>query len=54
MLRQQAAGADLAHLKPPHINPSDGIIDCLVNGLDKTAVSSKQERQPETVHSKGK
>ncbi|GAI40925.1 unnamed protein product, partial [marine sediment metagenome] len=22
MLRQQAAGADLAHLKPPHINPS--------------------------------
>jgi hypothetical protein len=52
MLRQQAAGADLAHLKPPHINPSDGIIDCLVNGLDKTTVSSKQERQPEVVHSK--
>ena len=52
MLRQQAAGADLAHLKPPHINPSDGIIDCLVNGLGKTTVSSKQERQPETVHSK--
>jgi hypothetical protein len=54
MLRQQAAGADLAHLKPPHINPSDGIIDCLVNGLGKTTVSSKQERQPEVVHSKGK
>ncbi len=52
MLRQQAAGADLAHLKPPHINPSDGIIDCLVNGLGKPRVSSKQERQPEIVHSK--
>ncbi len=52
MLRQQAAGADLAHLKPPHINSSDGIIDCLVNGLGKTTVSSKQERQPEVVHSK--
>jgi len=51
-LRQQAAGADLAHLKPPHINPSDGIIDCLVNSLGKTTVSSKQEGQPETVHSK--
>lgn len=41
MLRQQAAGADLAHLKPPHINPSDGIIDCLVNSAGKILVSSK-------------
>jgi len=31
MLRQQAAGADLAHLKPPHINPPDEIIDYLLN-----------------------
>ena len=52
MLRQQAAGADLAHLKPPHINPSDGIIDCLVNGLGKATVSSKQEHQLETIRSK--
>jgi hypothetical protein len=51
MLRQQAAGADLAHLKPPHINPSDSIIDCLVNG-GKMPVTSKQERQPERIHSK--
>ena len=29
--RQRAAGADLAHLKPPHVNPSDGIIDTLLN-----------------------
>jgi hypothetical protein len=52
MLRQQTAGADLAHLKPPHINPSDGIIECLVNG--KTPVSSQQEKQPEGVYSKSK
>ncbi len=52
MSRQQAAGADLAHLKPPHINPSDGIIDCLVNGTGKIPVTSKQKRQPETIHSK--
>jgi hypothetical protein len=51
MLRQQKAGADLAHLKPPHINPSDGIIDCLVNG--KAPVTTKQE-QPESVYSKSK
>ncbi len=54
MLRQQAAGADLAHLKPPHINPSDGIIDQLVNSKGKMPVSSKQEPQPESVYSKSK
>lgn len=51
MSRQQAAGADLAHLKPPHINPSDGIIDCLVNGTAKIPATGKQE-QPESIHSK--
>jgi len=52
MLKQQADGADLAHLKPPHINPPDSIIDCLVNGWGKVKVTtSEQERQPETVHS---
>jgi hypothetical protein len=30
MARQRAAGADLAHLKPPHLNPSDGIVDALL------------------------
>ena len=29
--RQQAAGAELTHLKPPHINPSDEIIYSLLN-----------------------
>jgi hypothetical protein len=51
MLKQQEAGADLAHLKPPHINPSDSVIDCLVNGLAKAVVSSEPEREPETIHS---
>ncbi|MFC1932524.1 GH3 auxin-responsive promoter family protein [Chloroflexota bacterium] len=30
MLRQQQAGADLAHLKLPHINPSDTMLDTLL------------------------
>ncbi len=51
MLKQKAAGADLAHLKPPHINPSDGTIDCLVSGLGKPVEISTPERQPETIHS---
>ena len=34
-LRQQAAGAELAHLKPPHLNPSDGAINFLVNTAGK-------------------
>lgn len=29
--RQRAAGADLAHLKPPHMNPSDEVIERLLN-----------------------
>lgn len=33
ILRQRAAGAELAHLKPPHINPSDGIISTLLNSV---------------------
>ncbi|HEY55568.1 MAG TPA: GH3 auxin-responsive promoter family protein [Dehalococcoidia bacterium] len=53
MLRQQAAGADLAHLKPPHINPSDGIIECLVNG-DKAPLPSETEEPAESVYSETK
>jgi hypothetical protein len=50
MERQQASGADLAHLKPPHINPSDGIIDCLVgDGAKAPAASRKEKKEPEKV-----
>ncbi len=52
MLKQQAAGADLAHLKIPHINPSDSMIDFLMNSHREVVATSTEERQPETVHSK--
>jgi len=29
--KQRAAGADLAHLKPPHINPSDDVVNFMLN-----------------------
>jgi hypothetical protein len=28
--KQRAAGADLAHLKPPHVNPADTVINTLL------------------------
>jgi len=52
MLQQQAAGADLAHLKPPHINPSDGIVDYLVNVSGKIPVTTQEKQQREAVRSK--
>lgn len=48
-LKQQAAGADLARLKVPHINPSDSMIDFLINGSRQVAAASMEKRQPETV-----
>jgi hypothetical protein len=36
--KQRATGADLAHLKPPHVNPSDEIISLLVNPLSKSLI----------------
>ena len=41
-LRQRAAGADLAQLKPPHINPADDTIDFLVNTAGKVTVKAGQ------------
>lgn len=39
MKNQQALGADLAHLKPPHMNASDKVIDILLgnNGVRETS-----------------
>jgi hypothetical protein len=42
MLRQQAAGADLAHLKPPHINPSDDMIEWLLKGVERVPVAKEE------------
>jgi len=36
--KQRAAGADLAHLKPRHVNPSDDIVDFLSNPFPPSAV----------------
>ena len=44
-LKQQAAGADLARLKVPHINPTDSMIDFLINGERKVAVPSREKRK---------
>ncbi len=38
---QQASGADLTQLQPPHINPTDDTIDFLVNAVAK--VTAEQE-----------
>ena len=42
-LRQQAAGAELAHLKPPHLNPSDDTVNFLVNVAGKAVVTTRQK-----------
>ena len=47
--RQQAAGADLGHLKVPHINPSDGMLDLLISGPREVAVT---EGRPEPVRNR--
>jgi hypothetical protein len=38
--RRQAEGADLAHLKPPHINPSDEVLSLLLGRPEAEAVAS--------------
>ncbi len=42
-LKQQAAGAELAHLKPPHLNPSEATIDFLVNTAGRVTVREEQK-----------
>lgn len=39
--KQRAAGADLAHLKPRHVNPSDEIVDFLLNPFAQPAMEEK-------------
>jgi hypothetical protein len=51
-LKQQAAGADLARLKVPHINPSDDMLDFLTNSLRQAAILGSVERRPASVRSK--
>jgi hypothetical protein len=41
-LKQQAAGAELAHLSPPHINPSPEIIEFLSATAGKVRVTEAE------------
>ncbi|MDD5081800.1 MAG: GH3 auxin-responsive promoter family protein [Dehalococcoidales bacterium] len=43
--KRQAAGSDPAHLKPPHINPADGVLSTLTGEESKT-VSDKESVHP--------
>ncbi|MCX6003998.1 MAG: GH3 auxin-responsive promoter family protein, partial [Chloroflexi bacterium] len=40
--RQQASGADMTKLKPPHINPSDETIDFLLNPTIKVPTTAEE------------
>jgi hypothetical protein len=52
MLQQQAAGTDLAHLKIPHINPPDSMLDFLINGERKVPVPERKVPRQEPVASR--
>jgi len=51
-LKQKEAGADMVHLRVPHINPSDSTIDFLVRGCREVAVADQQEQRPVTTRSR--
>ena len=51
-LKQQAAGADLGRLKIPHINPSESMLDFLINGSRQVAITSREGQRPEAVRSR--
>jgi hypothetical protein len=42
-LKQQAAGAELEHLKPPHINPTDDTINFLLNIPAPVVVTEREK-----------
>lgn len=48
--RRQAEGADLAHLKPPHLNPSEKVLSLLLGRPEEPATArTETEREPVTV-----
>jgi len=46
---KQAEGADLAHLKPPHVNPNEETLTLLVTKPEKAEVVSEPETETEEV-----
>jgi hypothetical protein len=47
--RRQAEGADLAHLKPPHINPPEKAISLLTTAIEETIVVTKSTVKAEAT-----
>ena len=47
--QRQAEGADLAHLKPPHINPSDKVLSLLL-AAPEVAAEVKVEAEAVAIH----
>ena len=47
--QRQAEGADLAHLKPPHVNPSDKVLSLLLAGPEEIKVRARAKTEAEKV-----
>jgi hypothetical protein len=47
--RRQSEGADLAHLKPPHLNPSEEVLELLLSYTDETIVITKSRDNVESM-----
>jgi hypothetical protein len=47
--QRQAEGADLAHLKPPHINPSDEVLTLLVTKPEKVKAAAEEGKSEEVA-----
>ncbi len=39
--QRQTEGSDLAHIKPPHVNPSDKVLSLLLSDTDETIIVKK-------------
>jgi len=48
MTQRQAEGADLAHLKPPHINPREKVLSSLLSDVEEITVISGSRHKIET------
>jgi hypothetical protein len=46
MARKQAEGADLAHIKPPHLNPSEDVLAQLLGETEETIVVTRRRAAP--------
>ncbi len=53
LVNKQTEGADLAHLKPPHINPSEEVLSLLLSQTEELIVVTKtKQATKETVETK--